>query len=275
MRFCAFADEASPELSGQINALKRNGASYIELRGVNGKNVSDLTIEEALEAKKMLDDGGISVFSIGSPIGKIDMKDDFDTHLDKHKHVIELAEIFGAKRIRMFSFYGAEGRKNDVIERLNKLISVTPDHITLCHENEKGIYGETPERCLEILEALPRMKAVFDPANFVQCGVDTLKAWEMLKNKVEYLHIKDAVGQAVVPAGEGDGNVKEIVTDYFKLGGEVISMEPHLSNFVGLSGLEREGEESKVGLVSHFDSKESAFDYACQTFKGIVAKILK
>ena len=271
MRFCAFADEASPDLSGQINALKRNGASYIELRGVNGKNVSDLTIDEALEAKKMLDDSEISVFSIGSPIGKIDMKDDFDAHLDKHKHVIELAEIFGAKRIRMFSFYGAEGRKNDVIERLNKLISVTPDHITLCHENEKGIYGETPERCLEILEALPRMKAVFDPANFVQCGVDTLKAWEMLKNKVEYLHIKDAVGQAVVPAGEGDGNVKEIVTDYFKRGGEVISMEPHLSNFVGLSGLEREGEETKVAYS--YSSTDEAFDAAFRAINKVLAEV--
>lgn len=271
MRFCAFADEASPDLSGQINALKRNGASYIELRGVNGKNVSELTAEEACEAKKMLDDGGISVFSIGSPIGKIDMNDDFDAHLSKYKHVIELAEIFEAKRIRMFSFYGAEGRKNDVIERLNKLISVTPDHITLCHENEKGIYGETPEGCLEILDALPRLRAVFDPANFVQCGINTLTAWEMLKNKVDYLHIKDAVGQTVVPAGEGEGNVKQIVSEYFKLGGEVISMEPHLSNFVGLSGLEREGEVTKMAYS--YASTDEAFDAAFTAINKVLAEV--
>lgn len=271
MRFCAFADEASPKLCEQIDALKRNGATYIEIRGVNGKNVSELTIDEAREAKKMLDDGGISVFSIGSPIGKIDMNDDFDTHLDKHKHVVELAEIFEARRIRMFSFYGAENRANDVIERISKLLLVTPEHITLCHENEKGIYGETPERCLEILEALPRLKAVFDPANFVQCGVDTLKAWEMLKNKVEYLHIKDAVGQAIVPAGEGEGNIKEILTGYFELGGEVISMEPHLSNFVGLNNLERDGEKTKIAYS--YASTDEAFDAAFTAINKVLSEV--
>ena len=260
MKFCAFADEASPDLAKQIDALKRNGAFFIELRGVNGKNVSELTLDEATEAKKMLDDGGISVYSIGSPIGKIDLKDDFLSHIEKHKHVIELAELFETENIRMFSFYGAEGRKNEVVERLNKLLDATPDHITLCHENEKGIYGDTPEKCLEIIKDLPRLRAVFDPANFVQCGVDTVKAWEMLRSKVKYLHIKDAVGQAVVPAGEGDGNIKHIITDYIKLGGQVVSMEPHLSDFVGLSSLERDGETTQVSY--RFSSTDEAFDAA-------------
>ena len=50
-----------------------------------------------------------------------------------------------------------------------------------------------PERCLEIHKALPEMKAIFDPANYIQCGVNTLAAWEMIKPYVKYMHIKDAL----------------------------------------------------------------------------------
>ena len=69
-RLCAFADEADSALSGQIRALKENGISYIELRGVDRKNVSTLTLNEAREIKKRLSGKGISVWSVGSPIGR-------------------------------------------------------------------------------------------------------------------------------------------------------------------------------------------------------------
>ena len=46
VKLCAFADEADPSIAGQIQALKENGISNIELRGVDGKNVMDVTVEE-------------------------------------------------------------------------------------------------------------------------------------------------------------------------------------------------------------------------------------
>ena len=63
MKLCAFADEASPSLAGQIAALRRNDIPYLEIRGVNGKNIKDISVTEAKEIKNELDAAGISVWS--------------------------------------------------------------------------------------------------------------------------------------------------------------------------------------------------------------------
>jgi len=301
INFCAFADESSHFTEGQIDALKRNGFQGIEMRIVdeykttitneNGQTeektkelmVSDVTLEKAREVRQKFDDAGLKIWSIGSPLGKIEMgKDSFPEHLEKVKHTLEVAKVFGAENIRMFSFYipkdtAPEIYRNEIIDRLGKMTELAKAAgVKMCHENEKGIYGDTPERCLDILNAVPELAAIFDPANFVQCGVDTKKAWEILGHKVKYLHIKDALADGnVVPAGDGIGNIPYITEQYIKNGGNSFTVEPHLVNFAALKQLEREGEESKVGLISHFGSKEEAFDFACTRFKSIVADILK
>lgn len=277
MKLCAFADEASETLSGQITALQRNGISLLEIRGVNGKNIKDITANEAKEIKKNLDDGGISVASVGSPIGKIALDGDMETHFDDFKRILETADILGADRIRMFSFFPAEGgsaekTKADVFENMEKLLSLTPSHILLCHENEKDIFGENAENCLALHQAFPRLRAVFDPANFVQCGVDTRAAWEMLKDHVEYLHIKDAVSDGtVVPAGMGLGNVPFIVCEYLKRGGDMLTLEPHLFDFTGLSALEN-GKVASLGIPPYKNNDE-AFDAASNALKKILNEI--
>ena len=277
-RLSAFADEASPEIRGQIAAMKRNGISLLEIRGVDGENISKITTAKAKEVRSMLDAEGIKVWSIGSPIGKFHLeKADFSEHVDAFKRVLEYADILEAKRIRMFSFHPVPDVKDEDmlainLEHLQKLYDLTPDSLLLCHENEKKIYGETPERCLEILKAFPKMRAVFDPANFVQCGVDTLKAWEMLKDYVDYVHIKDAGEDGtVVPAGLGLGNIPTILKDYFARGGEVMTLEPHLHLFAGLDKLE-DGESLKSGVRTYRDNDE-AFDAGVTALKDILAAL--
>ena len=277
MKLCAFADEASPSLAGQIAALSRNGISSLEIRGVNGKNIKDITVCEAKDIQNTLEANGISVWSMGSPIGKIALDGDFEAHLDDFKRILETADIFGAKHIRMFSFFPVEGMEQEktkalVFERIERLLAVTPEHILLCHENEKDIFGENAENCLALHEAFPRLRAVFDPANFVQCGVDTKKAWKVLKNYVEYLHIKDAVlDGTVVPAGRGLGNVPYIVKEYLSRGGEVMTLEPHLFDFTGLSALEN-GKVTSLG-ISHYRDNDEAFDAASEALKTILSEI--
>ena len=80
IKLCAFADEADSALIGQIAALKKNGISLIELRGIDGKNISVITEEEAKAAAALLAENGIRVWSLGSPIGKIKLSDDFEAH---------------------------------------------------------------------------------------------------------------------------------------------------------------------------------------------------
>ncbi|MBE6583061.1 MAG: sugar phosphate isomerase/epimerase [Ruminococcaceae bacterium] len=272
----AFADEACPQIDGQIDALLRNSLNGLEIRGVDGTNISDITLDKAHEVKSKLDAAGLSVFSVGSPIGKIGIEDDFGAHLDKFRHTLELASILGAQNMRIFSFYidgDAEQYEGKVLERMAKLAEVADGSgVTLCHENEKGIFGDVPSRCKVIHENIPEIKAVFDPANFVQCGVDTLEAYGMLKNYIKYMHVKDSrLDGSIVPAGYGDGNIKKIVSDLCKNGKTCFTLEPHLTVFEGLSGLEREGEKSNVGSIS-FPDANTAFDAAVTAFDKIIGR---
>lgn len=277
IKICAFADEASEKISGQIAAMKRNGISMLEIRGVDGTNISEISADKAREVRRMLDAEGMSVWSMGSPIGKISLGDDFAPHMETFKRILENADILGASKIRLFSFFPIKGESDEVtlhkvLERMSVLCDLTPDHITLCHENEKKIYGETPERCLDIHKAFPKVRAVFDPANFVQCDVDTLHAWELLKDYVEYMHIKDArADHVVVPAGQGLGNIAAIAKQYIAQGGQVFTMEPHLNIFAGLDKLEN-GESLKAG-VQNYANNDEAFDAGVGAFKSIVATL--
>ena len=275
-KLAAFADESSPILSGQIDALKRNGFDYLEIRNVNGKNVSDLTLREAKEIAAQLGDHGLSVKSLGSPIGKILVDGDYAAHLDLYKHTLDLAGVFGAHRIRLFSFYIPKGVdpascRDTVLRRMDDFVTLAkPYAVTACHENEKGIYGDIAVRCLELHQNVPGLAAVFDPANFIQCGQDTLEGWELLKSYVNYMHIKDALPNgSVVPSGEGIGNVPVLLEKFAAQGGSLLSLEPHLSDFVGLKALEREGEESIVGALS-FESNEAAFDHAAKALRCLI-----
>lgn len=277
LRIFAFADEASPQIDGQIAALRRNGLQGLEIRNVDGQNVSDISLEKAREVHKKLTDAGLSVWSIGSPIGKIDIqKDNFEQHLQKYLHTLEIARALGAEKLRMFSFYLPKGQdpapfRQQVIDRLSRMAELAQGSgVALCHENEKGIYGDVASRCLEILQAVPQLQGVFDPANFVQCGQETWAAWEMLHERITYMHIKDALPDGrVVPAGAGVGNVARILSAFRAQGGDAVTIEPHLQVFSGLAGLERAGDTSDVGSYC-YESNDAAFDAACAALKGIL-----
>lgn len=271
----AFADEAGSEVADQIKALQENGMTHIELRNVGDKNIIDLTCDEAKELKKQLDDGGISVWAIGSPLGKISVGDEFAPHLEKLKHTLELAHILETTHIRMFSFFCPKGEadlcRELVFDRLGKFCDAAKGSgILLCHENEKGIYGDIADRCLDILKNFPDLKCVYDPANFLQCGEDTLRAWEMLAPYLEYLHIKDVRDDGtIVPAGKGNGHLPELIARYEKLGGKALTLEPHLAVFKGLAELEN-GEKTKIGEFE-YETQRAAFDAAASALKNLLA----
>ncbi len=269
VKLCAFADEASNELDGQIEALKRNNIEYLEIRAVDGQNIKDVSLDKAREIRKKLDENGLKVWSIGSPVGKYKLEDDFDAQLESLRLLCEKAKILGAKRIRMFSFYSKD--EKEVFERLQKFTEIVPDDIVLCHENEKDIFGDNIEGCKKIHQHFDKIKMVFDPANFVQCEVDTLEAWDTLHTYVNYMHVKDALkDKRVVRAGYGIGNLERIIDMYVKQGGEVLTLEPHLMEFKGLSELEN--GQSINGLVVYNDNNE-AFDAGVKALKTILDKL--
>ena len=122
----AFADEAGGGLLDQIAALKENGLTHIEPRGLDEGNISNFTAAQAKEVKKVLDANGIGVSSIGSHFGKINIRDDFTAHFESFKQCVENACILGTPNIRMFSFYMPEGEdpavyRDEVFARLEQM----------------------------------------------------------------------------------------------------------------------------------------------------------
>lgn len=267
----AFADEYSPEIDKQIEGLKKTGINYMEIRNVDGTNIADITPEKAEEVHAKLKAAGIGLSAIGSPIGKIKLTDDFDAHLDKLRHVIKLAKILECDRIRMFSFYVPDVNdlapvRDEVMEKLGKMLEIAEaEGVILCHENERGIYGETVEGCVDILKTFGgRIKCVFDHANFIVSGIEAFPyAFDVLCDDIFYMHIKDA-GHAtdgsmqIFPAGEGAGNFEATfrrLNAYDKT--FMCTLEPHLKVFGGLEALEAAKHD---GLVKNqFATNEEAF----------------
>lgn len=268
IKLAAFADESDPSFDGQISALKRNGIEYIELRGLDGVNISKITEEQAKNYASRLKKEGLKVWSLGSPIGKIKITDDLDAHLENLEHICRLANIFETDKIRMFSFYEAYGEEGTVISTLGKMVKLADSYgVRLYHENEKKIFGDTLERVLLISKAVEGLGLIYDPANFIEVGEDPEKTLSALHGISEYFHIKDAVAETgeIVPAGCGDGMINELVR---KIGNtdKVLTLEPHLKVFKGYS--EIDGSDLKHRY--HYESNEEAFDAAASAIKSVL-----
>lgn len=256
-KISGFSDEIASDVDTQFHVLKKLNMGYFEPRGIDGRNIADLSDEEVERLRKKMETQGIKASSIGSPIGKVKLAEDFEAHFRQFQRVVEIAKKLDARYIRMFSFYHEGGdwtkeERGQVLERLGRMISYAKERdVVLLHENEKDIYGDTADRCADLMRELgcDHFRAVFDPANFVQCGQDTRDAYGKLKDFIAYMHVKDAFLKdgRVVPAGAGDGNVAYVLKGLFDGGYDgFLSLEPHLGSFEGLADLELDDKMSNL-----------------------------
>ena len=248
-----FADEISPELEEQLETLAQESIGYMELRSVWNTNVLDLSDDELDRIKYATAQRGLRISSIGSPIGKVPVTNPFGPHLERFRRALRAADVMEAPYVRVFSFFIPEDQqpvhyREEVIDRMGIMAGEAEDSgVTLLHENEKEIYGDAPSRCLDILAGVgsPALRAAWDAANFVQCGVRPYKeGYASLRPYVEYVHVKDALSGSdrVVPAGEGDGQLPETLSALRASGFDgFFSLEPHLASagvYSGFSGPE-------------------------------------
>jgi len=249
-----FGDEISPNMSTQMDVMEKLGISHIEFRSAEKKNVADHTVAEIKEIHKAMGDRGFAVSSVGSPIGKVDITEPIAPHIEKLRHIIDIAHAFETKYIRLFSFFIPEGDdpaswRNKVIDQMGAMVQAAEgEGLMLLHENERYIYGDIPERCLDILTTInsPILRAVYDPANFVHCEVKNYPhAYKMLEPWIEYMHIKDCVyqktqrvldmgfqnvnGNMQRVSGEGEADMYDVLSSVYKRGFDgFLSLEPHL-----------------------------------------------
>jgi sugar phosphate isomerase/epimerase len=238
-----FADEIADDLRTQLETLDRLGIERLDLRRIDGTNVLDLPPAEVERVRRTLDERDIEVTTIGSPIGKVSIEDPFGPHLELFETALTRADQFDADAVRLFSYYIPDGddpaaHREEVIRRMRRKAELAAEAgVRILHENEKDIYGDTPARCRDLLTAVDAdaFGAIFDPANFLEIGVDPYP--EALLDLIEYveqLHVKDArLGErgAIEPAGEGDGSIPAILAALGRRGFRgAASLEPHLAS---------------------------------------------
>lgn len=273
----AFADETSDDLGHQIEALKRNGLRCIEPRNVNG-GIIQKSEAELEEIAKQLREAGISVPSLGSPIGKFKIDDDFEIHLEDFRRALRACKILGTKRMRIFSFFVPQDRlaecRDEVIRRMKVLLDMAKaEGITLCHENESKIYGQNPAEVRDLLTTLPELRGIFDAANYVREGQDPIEGIEATLPALEYLHIKDArfADHAIVPCGMGDGQYPEVLrrVDELTDGVVILTLEPHLHIFQAYQKI----DSHKLTTGIEFDNSDDAFDCAAAKLKETLTSL--
>ena len=271
----AFADEAGDSLDEQIAALVGNGIRYIEPRNIDRVGVLDHTEESLAAIRAKLDENGIKVGSLGSPIGKYDITADFDSYLVTFEKALRACEILGTKKMRMFSFFVEQDKlaehRDEVIRRLQIMVDLANERgITLCHENESRIYGQMPNEVNDLMDNVKGLKAIFDPANYRMNDGDVMAGIEATLKSFAYLHIKDAVyeTQTILPAGEGEGRIPDIINIVNdKVDGEVmLTLEPHLAIFSAYASID--DHELKGKYV--FKTNREAFDFATNTLKNLL-----
>ncbi|GAB2728681.1 sugar phosphate isomerase/epimerase family protein [Arthrobacter bambusae] len=243
-----FGDEIDDDPKIQIAVMQALGANHIEVRSAWGTNIVDLDEAQLRELKSLLDAAEMKVSAIASPIGKVDVSLPVEHEVERLRRAVNAAQVLESRYIRIFSFYygedvAVESIREAVIERMRALADVAEESgVVLLHENEKDIYGDIPERVLDIIETVssPALKVAWDAANFVQVGVKPFEdGYAKLRPHLEYLQVKDALfsNATVVPAGEGDGDVLRTV-EALKADGYTgfASLEPHLAGAHGLGG---------------------------------------
>jgi len=271
-----FADEISSDFDAQLKTVTELGMHYISLRSADGKGIADYSVDEIRQQiLPRLKKAGIKVSSIGSPIGKVGIEDEegFARQLAQLEVLCQICGVLDCRYIRMFSFFIPEGAdpsnyRDAVLDKLQKFIDVAKKYgVILIHENEKEIYGDIGTRCLDLMESLkdPCFKSAFDFANFVQCGEDTEKCWELLHEYVVYIHIKDALSsdKENVVCGTGEGKIKELLTRAIRDEGYegFLTLEPHLVLFDSLSSLETTAAEN---IIRANKAKDGAEGYTMQ-----------
>lgn len=270
IKLCAFADEYGKQITDQIEGLTLNNIHLVELRNVDGKNIADITDEEAANCYKRLADAGIAVWSLGSPMGKVDINCDFEQYkVAKVRRLCQLANILHTDKIRMFSFYHAYDNRDKVMAYLSQMVAIAAEYgVTLYHENEKEIYGDTLERVQDIMATVDGLKYVYDPANYIQCGQDSNATIAALFDKTAYFHVKDVIAatQQLVPAGYGDGNISEIVRRIDPTKEVVMTLEPHLAVFDGYAQIDNSEMKNKFS----YPDNHAAFNAAVNALKDIL-----
>ena len=282
----AFADEAGPTCDQQIAGLREAGLRFIDIRNIDGHNITALPLEQAKVIRGKLDAAGIRVGMYGSPLGKIDIGDDVTTDLKKLQHLGALRPILGGTNVRIFSYYNRQlGHTHSefrrlVVDRLRRLKALAADlGLVLYHENESEIFGDKSDDVLALAQELRdgpagAFRMIFDFGNFNAGRESAWESWLKLRELTDAIHLKDNTWNVDgklhhVPVGLGGGFVKEILADAVKRGWDgPLVVEPHLQHSAAVAATGPSGVPNQEYARM---SANGSFQVACKAAKQMIA----
>lgn len=244
------SDEAGKPIDVQIAAHKELGWDYIELRNIDGTNLTDVSDEQFEEICGKVTDAGLKVSDFASQLCNWSrpITTDFEVDRAELARAIPRMQTCGTKFIRIMSYpndkenpWPDETWRDEAVRRIKELAKMAEDGgVMLAHENCNGWGGEGPEHSLELLERVdsPALTLLWDTGNPVLHDQDAWDYFYQVRQRVTYVHIKDAVHQddgskKFTFCGEGEGAVQRTLCDLAQEGYDgFISIEPHLAAII-------------------------------------------
>ena len=221
MYLTGIADEASQNIETQIKVTQELGWNAIESRFINGQNIHDLSEDAFDQVCETLDGSGVHINAFGSAIanwGK-DVRDDFSITQAEIDRTIPRMKKLGARFVRVMSYKVLEDVELMVEERIKRLRHILntfqSEGITVVHENCMNYGGMSWQHTLELIDAVPGLKLVYDTGNPVfaldhrkeeKTWQDPWEFYQKVKDHIAYVHVKDCLN----PSSES-GN-KEVYT---------------------------------------------------------------
>jgi sugar phosphate isomerase/epimerase len=269
-----FGDEIAAEPAEHLDALAGLQIAHLDLRGAWDRNILDFSDDDVSTMRALLDQKGARVAMIASPVGKSPIDGPASYERERLQTTIRLAKAFDTPLIRVFSYYhegvAHEACRDEVIGRLRDWAAVAQDAgVTLLLENEGDLWGDTPDRLVDLFGAIdsPSLRFTLDAGNFAGLGIASFdEAYGKLKPWLSHLQIKDVrrSPRQVVPAGQGDGQIPQILAAARADGYQgYLSLEPHLAvagRAGGFSGaaLFRTAAEALRTILADLDVAEAA-----------------
>ena len=251
-----FGDEAANErtMDQQFSAMAALGLRYMSIRFIDAgggiKNVMSLDESEIKTVKEKLDEYGLKIATLGSPIGKTKLCDiddgtktpykPFESYISEDVvRACDLAEQFGTKLLRGFSFYHPKGSSledhfSQATDQVGQIAEVCQSRgLIFGLEVEANLIGQTGPLLARMAESInnPSLVTIFDGGNIVMQGYTADQIFDqyaVMKPSLGWLHIKDFAnpnpGQLIehvdeealkqfVPADVGDSGHLRIMQD--------------------------------------------------------------
>jgi sugar phosphate isomerase/epimerase len=215
IRPAVITDEITQEFERALDVMLEYGVRDAELRGLWGTNIMDLSPEQLARAKGALDERGMRVCGIASPLYKCDLQPrerggekgplhlaverSLDEQLTLLEHAIELARYFDTNLIRIFAFWKQGELTDELLGRIVNALRPAASRaeragVVLGLENEGACMLGTGAETVRALKAIdsPALRCVWDPGNAFFSGETAYPdGYRAVRPYVTHVHVKD------------------------------------------------------------------------------------